>query len=56
MFRNLIPALEDEFYLVAPDLIGYGKSSMTSVDEFEYTFDNQAYIMNEFTEELCLSE
>ena len=56
MFRNLIPALEDEFYLVAPDLIGYGKSSMPSVDEFEYTFDNQADIMNKFTEELGLSE
>ena len=56
MFRNLIPALEDEFYLVAPDLIGYGKSSMPSVDEFEYTFDNQAEIMNKFTEELGLSE
>ena len=56
MFRNLIPALEDEFYLVAPDLIGYGKSSMPSVDEFEYTFDNQAEIMTMFTEELGLSE
>ena len=29
---------------------------MPSVDEFEYTFDNQVYIMNKFTEELCLSE
>jgi len=32
MFRNLIPALEDEFYLVAPDMIGYVKSSMPSVN------------------------
>ncbi len=56
MFRNLIPALEDEFYLVAPDYIGYGKSSMPSVDEFEYTFDNQADIVNKFTEELGLTE
>ncbi|GFN40761.1 MAG: hypothetical protein YK1312THETA_70001, partial [Marine Group I thaumarchaeote] len=56
MFRNLIPALEDEFHLVAPDYIGYGKSSMPSVDEFEYTFDNQADIVNKFTEELGLTE
>ncbi len=56
MFRNLIPALEDEFYLVAPDMIGYGKSSMPSPDEFEYTFDNQADIINKFTEELGLTE
>ena len=56
MFRNLIPALEDEFYLVAPDMIGYGKSSMPSVDEFEYTFDNQADIINKFTEKMDLTE
>jgi len=56
MFRNLIPDLDDEFYLVAPDMIGYGKSSMPSVDEFEYTFDNQADIINKFTEELGLTE
>ena len=56
MFRNLIPALEDEFYLVAPDMIGYGKSSMPSTDEWEYTFDNQAEIINKFTEELGLTE
>ncbi len=34
MFRNLIPALQDEFYLVAPDMIGYGKSSMPSTVNF----------------------
>jgi hypothetical protein len=56
MFRNLIPALEDEFYLVAPDMIGNGKSSMPSTDEWEYTFDNQAEIINKFTEELGLTE
>jgi len=37
-------------------MIGYGKSSMPSVDEFEYTFDNQADIINKFTEELGLTE
>jgi pimeloyl-ACP methyl ester carboxylesterase len=40
MFRNLIPALADEFHLIAPDYPGYGNSSMPTVDEFEYTFDN----------------
>jgi len=56
MFRNLIPALADEYYLVAPDMMGYGKSSMPSTDEFEYTFDNQADIINKFTEKLGLAE
>ncbi len=56
MFRNLIPALEDKFYLVAPDMIGYGKSSMPQVDEFEYTFEHQMDIIDKFTEKLGLTE
>ena len=45
MFRNLIPALADDFHLVAPDYPGYGNSSMPSVDEFDYTFDHLADIV-----------
>ncbi len=56
MFRNLIPALEDKFHLVAPDYIGYGKSSMPSVDEFDYTFEHQTEIIKKFTEELGLEK
>ena len=48
MFRNLIPALADKFHLVAPDYPGYGNSSMPSVDEFDYTFDRLAEIMEKF--------
>ena len=40
MFRDLITELADEFHLVAPDYPGYGFSSMPSVDEFDYSFDN----------------
>lgn len=39
MFRNLIPILADDFYLLAPDHLGFGMSDAPSVDEFEYTFD-----------------
>ena len=28
MFRNLIPALADEYHVVAPDYLGYDNSSM----------------------------
>ncbi len=35
MFRILIPALADQFHLVAPDYPGYGFSSMPGVDEFD---------------------
>lgn len=48
MFRNLILALSDRFHLVAPDYPGYGNSSMPTVDEFDYTFDHLAEIMEKF--------
>jgi pimeloyl-ACP methyl ester carboxylesterase len=54
MFRDLIPALADRYHLVAPDYPGYGNSSMPSVDEFDYSFDNYANIVEAFTEELGL--
>jgi len=56
MFRNLIPALSDEFHLVAPDYPGYGYSSMPTVDEFAYTFDNLADVMGKFTEKIGLKK
>jgi pimeloyl-ACP methyl ester carboxylesterase len=55
MFRNLIPALADKFRLVAPDYPGFGHSSMPTVDEFEYTFDNLANVIEKFTEQVALS-
>ena len=48
MFRNLIPALADRYHVVAPDYPGYGQSSMPSVDEFDYTFDHMAGIVDKF--------
>ena len=54
MFRNLIPALSDTFHLVAPDYPGFGNSSMPPVDQFEYTFDNLAEVMDKFTQKLGL--
>jgi pimeloyl-ACP methyl ester carboxylesterase len=56
MFRTLIPALADEFRLVAPDYPGYGNSSMPTVDEFEYTFDNLAGVIEKFTEKVGLKK
>jgi pimeloyl-ACP methyl ester carboxylesterase len=54
MFRNLIPALADEFHVVAPDYPGFGNSSMPTVAEFNYTFDNLAGVVEHFTEALGL--
>ena len=54
MFRDLIPALADEFHLVAPDYPGYGFSSMPAVDEFDYSFDNVARLVGRFIDEIGL--
>ena len=56
MFRNLIPALADEFHLIAPDYPGYGNSSMPTVDQFDYTFDNLAEVVSKFTDKLGLQK
>ncbi len=54
MFRDLIPILSDQFHLVAPDYPGYGYSSMPSVDEFDYSFDNLANIVDKFINKVGL--
>lgn len=56
MFRNLIPALADQFHLVAPDYPSYGNSSMPTVDEFDYTFDHLANIVEKFIAALELKK
>lgn len=55
MFGELIPALADEFHLVAPDYPGFGNSSMPTADEFDYTFDRLADVIDKFTERLGLN-
>lgn len=52
MFRNLIPALSNEFHLIAPDYPGFGNSSMPTMDNFSYTFDHLAEVMEKFTQQL----
>jgi pimeloyl-ACP methyl ester carboxylesterase len=50
MFRDLIPLLADSFYLVAPDLPGFGQSDLPSRDVFKYTFENVAEAIDHFTD------
>ena len=52
MFRNLISELADEFHVVAPDHIGFGRSSMPAVDEFDYSFDRLAEITDQLLHRL----
>ncbi|MCC3159769.1 alpha/beta hydrolase [Hymenobacter sp. 15J16-1T3B] len=48
MFRDLMRDLEDRYYLLAPDYPGYGHSSAPTPQEFEYTFDNLAHVVECF--------
>src|SRR4051812_7277072 len=50
MFRDLIPRLADRFHVVAPDLPGFGESDMPPRDQFRYTFDAIADVIERFTE------
>ena len=54
MFQELMEALSDRFHLVAPDYPGFGNSSMPTADDFDYTFDNLALVVEQFTEVIGL--
>lgn len=54
MFSKLIEELSDDYRLIAPDYPGFGNSSMPSVDEFDYSFDNLAKIVDGFVTVLNL--
>lgn len=56
VFRDLIPQLADKFYVVAPDYPGFGYSDAPDVNDFEYTFDNLASIVDKFLEQQTLGK
>lgn len=44
-YRNLIPALADEYHIIAPDYPGFGHSDTPDREEYSYTFDNFSAII-----------
>ncbi|AKU93603.1 Alpha/beta hydrolase fold precursor [Labilithrix luteola] len=52
MFRNLIPALADRYRVIAPDYPGYGQSDMPERDQFAYTFDHFANLIDGLLDQL----
>jgi len=54
MFKTLMTALFDDFYLVAPDYPGFGFSAFPSKDDFKYSFPIIAGYMYAFTEAIGL--
>jgi pimeloyl-ACP methyl ester carboxylesterase len=55
MFRNLIPTLADRYHVIAPDLPGFGFSKSPGRNDFRYTFENLANVIDRFTEALGLN-
>jgi pimeloyl-ACP methyl ester carboxylesterase len=45
MYRHLIPALADQFHVIAPDYPGFGLSDVPSPSSFRYTFDGLADVI-----------
>ena len=56
MYREVLRALADSYYLIAPDYPGFGESSFPSPDDFTYSFDNLAGIMDRFLEQRGLKK
>ncbi|RXZ79612.1 alpha/beta hydrolase [Paenibacillaceae bacterium] len=56
MFRELMPVLEKDYYLIAPDYPGFGHSSSPDRDNFQYTFDKITEIMEAFINQLGITK
>jgi pimeloyl-ACP methyl ester carboxylesterase len=52
MYRELIPSLANDFHVIAPDYPGFGESSAPDANEFEYTFDHLAEVMEAFLKQV----
>lgn len=55
MFKNLMMLLCDKFYLVAPDYPGFGFSAFPGKDDFQYSFENIAVLIDNFTDAISLN-
>ncbi len=55
MFQPLLTRLADNYHLVAPDYPGYGHSEWPDPNQFDYTFDHLASVIDRFTQALGLS-
>ncbi|HEX4073067.1 MAG TPA: alpha/beta hydrolase, partial [Planctomycetaceae bacterium] len=55
MFEPLLTRLADRFHLIAPDYPGFGHSDWPKPDEFAYTFDHLATVIDHFTDAIGLA-
>ena len=55
MYRDLIPMLNRNYRVIAPDLIGFGFSDAPHYKEFNYTFDNLTKYIQGLIDQLRLT-
>jgi pimeloyl-ACP methyl ester carboxylesterase len=56
MFESLFARLSDRYHLIAPDYPGFGHSVWPDPAQFDYTFDQIASVMDDFTQAIGLSQ
>lgn len=56
MFRDLIPVLEKDYYVIAPDYPGFGNTTSPDRKEFDYTFDHITEVIEAFINKLELDK
>lgn len=56
MFRNLITDLSVHYHVLAPDYPGFGRSDQPKMDDFEYTFDAMATVVEGFLSALKVTK
>lgn len=56
MFESLFPLLSTQYHLVAPDYPGFGYSDAPDPQQFQYTFDHLAAIIEAFTDKIGLTQ
>lgn len=56
MFRNLMPLLESNFHVIAPDFIGFGQSDAPRHTDFAYTFENLTDYVDGFLKALNIDK
>lgn len=54
MFRNLMPLLAANYYIVAPDMPGFGETELPAREMFDYSFHNLANVIERFVDVISL--
>ncbi|WP_298421087.1 alpha/beta hydrolase [uncultured Kordia sp.] len=55
-YRKVLTELSDQYHMIAPDYPGFGESDFPSKEDFNYTFDNIASVIDQFVQSFHLDK